>query len=243
MSVRIVNNATLSHFLNFKSLSPPLINIMKSVKKLLAVALFILAASSSVLNAQNLKDILGGIGNGSGIGTILDNVLGKSDVSVADLQGTWAYVEPAVAFKSDNLLQKAGGAAAATAIVNKIKPYYDRVGLDNMELTINADSTFVMKSGKAILKGDISKTADGNFEFDFKALGKVKIGKMDATISKTATGNVSLTFDASKLITLVDRIASVSGVSSLKTVSKMLNSYDGLNVGFILKKTASAPDK
>lgn len=215
---------------------------MKSVRRILFAALFILVASASI-NAQNLKDVLGGLGNGSGIGTILDNVLGKSDVTVADLQGTWAYVEPSVAFQSDNLLQKAGGAAAATAIVNKIKPYYERVGLNHMELTINADSTFVMKSGKAVMKGDIAKADDGNFIFDFKALGKVKIGKMNATITKTATGNVSLTFDASKLITLVDKIASVSGVSTLKTASKMLNSYDGLNVGFILKKTASAPSK
>ncbi|MDE6268149.1 MAG: DUF4923 family protein [Muribaculaceae bacterium] len=212
---------------------------MKNLKKIFVAALFIITTSMAGLQAQNLQDVLSGLGKG-GLGTVLNNVLGKSDVTVADLQGTWTYVEPAVAFKSDNLLKKAGGAAAATTIVNKIKPYYERVGLNKMELTINADSTFVMKSGMATLKGDISKAADGNFIFNFKALGKVKVGKMTAIISKTATGNISLTFDASKLITLVDRIASISGVSSLKTVSKMLNSYDGLNLGFILKKTSAA---
>ncbi|MBD5345837.1 MAG: DUF4923 family protein [Bacteroides sp.] len=212
---------------------------MKSITKILALAVVIVAASTVALQAQNLKDVLGGLGNGSGIGTVLNNVLGKTDVSVSDLQGTWTYVEPAVAFQSDNLLQKAGGAAASTAIVNKIKPYYERVGLNNMELTVNADSTFVMKSGKATLKGSISKADDGNFIFDFKALGKAKIGQINTAITKNATGSISLTFDASKLITLVDRIASVSGVSSLKSASKMLNSYDGLNVGFVLNKTAT----
>lgn len=215
---------------------------MKLLKRLFVAMALVLTASAATLQAQNLKDLLNGLGSGSdsGLGTILNNVLGKSDVTVADLQGTWTYVEPAVAFKSDNLLKKAGGAAAATTIVNKIKPYYQRVGLNKMVLTVNADSTFIMKSGMATLRGDITKDKDGNFTFNFKALGKVKVGKMTAIISKTATGNISLTFDASKLIVLVERIASISNVSSLKSVSSILSSYDGLNLGFILKKTSSA---
>lgn len=45
---------------------------------------------------------------------------------------------------------------------------------------------------------------------------------------------LTLTFDASKLIKLVNAVASVSGQSSLQAAAKMLNSYDGLYAGFEL---------
>ena len=85
------------------------------------------------VNAQSLKDILNGVKNAGAsteqssstdkIGGLISgiaNVLGKSNVEIADLEGTWKYNKPAVAFKSDNLLKKAGGTAAAEVIESKL---------------------------------------------------------------------------------------------------------------------------
>ncbi|MDE7472563.1 MAG: DUF4923 family protein, partial [Muribaculaceae bacterium] len=71
--------------------------------------------------------------------------------------------------------------------------------------------------------------------FQFKALGKVNIGHATSVITKTGN-NITVTFDASKLITLVSKIAAISGNSTVKSVSSLLESYDGLNAGFELSK-------
>ena len=59
---------------------------------------------------------------------------------------------------------------------------------------------------------------------------------MAAYISK-AGNTVDITFDVSKLIVLVDKIATFSGNSTLTGISKLLNSYDGLCAGFTLRKS------
>ena len=211
--------------------------------------IFVAIASLSVFSgsAFDLKGALQGLSGGgsseassesNGLGSLIGgiaNILGKTDVSLTDLQGTWAYSKPAVAFKSDNLLKKAGGAAAAEVIEGKLAPYYDKAGIAAMKLTIAADSTFTMKIKTVALKGTLSKDKDGNFIFRFKALGKVNIGHATSVITK-AGKNITVTFDASKLITLVSKIASVTGNSTIKSVSSLLSSYDGLNAGFELKK-------
>lgn len=211
--------------------------------------ILVAVATMSVFNSSafDLKGALQGLSGGSsseassnsnGLGSLIGgiaNLLGKTDVSLADLQGTWGYSKPAVAFKSDNLLKKAGGAAAAEVIEGKLAPYYEKAGIAAMKLTIAADSTFTMKIKTVALKGTLSKDTDGNFIFQFKALGKVNIGHATSVITKTGN-NITVTFDASKLITLVSKIASVTGNSTIKSVSSLLSSYDGLNAGFELKK-------
>lgn len=182
-------------------------------------------ASQSSSNSSSLGTLIGGI----------SNLLGVTDVTIADLQGTWDYAKPAVAFQSDNLLQKAGGAAAAAVVEDKLVPYYQKVGITSMKLVIDADSNFEMKLKRITLKGKLEKNADGNFVFNFQALGQVKIGQITSVISKTGN-SIDVTFDASKLITLVTKVATLTGNGTLGTVSSLLNSYDGMNAGFQLNK-------
>lgn len=176
--------------------------------------------------------------SGDGLGSLIDgitNLLGVTDVTIADLEGTWKYNRPAIAFQSDNFLQKAGGTAAAGVIENKLVPIYQKVGITSMTLTVNADSTFTMKVKKVSLSGNLTKDNDGNFVFHFQAVGKINIGQMTSVITKTGN-NIDLTFDATKLMNLVSKIAAISGNSTLGTVSSLLNSYDGMNAGFQLSK-------
>ncbi len=67
-----------------------------------------------------------------------------------DMTGTWTYSGSAVEFESDNLLMKAGGAAAATMAENKLNEQLTKVGIKEgqMSFTFNADSTFTSTVGK-----------------------------------------------------------------------------------------------
>lgn len=216
---------------------------MKRISLLFAAAVITVAS----VNAQSLKGLLNGVsglGNSTektsdnAIGGLISgiaNVLGSTNVDIVDLQGEWKYTKPAVSFKSDNLLKKAGGTAAAEIIESKLAPYYQKAGMSNFTLAIEADSTFTMKLKAVTLTGTLSKEEDGNFAFNFKALNKVNIGKLNSVITKT--GNIlNVTFDASKLITLVSKVAMITGNSTIKTASSLLSSYDGLNAGFELSK-------
>lgn len=172
----------------------------------------------------------------SGLKGMVEGLISKNDLTEADLAGSWRYSAPAVAFKSDNLLQKAGGAAAAGIITEKLAPFYAKAGITNLTATFKDDQTFTFKINKITLTGTFEKdtTSDtGDFIFSFKAAGKIPVGKFKAHVEKVGT-KLSITFDASKLITLVNTIAQISGRSTLRSVATMLNSYDGLNCGFEL---------
>lgn len=175
-----------------------------------------------------LGDLLSGVANAFGAGS--------KSLTIEKLAGTWNYESPAVSFKSDNLLLKAGGAAAASQVENKLAPYYKTAGLNNLVITITNDSTFTFKARRASLSGTIEKNAEtGNFVFKFKALKKLNIGSMEAFI--VMNGNkMDLTFDVSKLMTLLERVGSLTNNTSIKTVSAMLNQYDGMTAGFTMKR-------
>lgn len=201
-----------------------------SILKLFATVA-VLISTPYIAHAQSAADIL------SKLGTVANNVLGSGKVSISDIEGKWAYVEPAVEFKSDNLLKKAGGSAASTTIVEKLRPYYKKAGINQMTLEVDSVGSFKMSVKKISLPGTITESeSDGEFIFNFKAIGKINASSINAYISKTATGQIKITFDISKLITLIDTVASVSGNSSIQSVSSLLKSYDGLTAGFVMKK-------
>ena len=180
-----------------------------------------------------LGDLISGVTSALGIGT-------KTNATIDDLAGSWAYTGPAVTFKSENLLMKAGGAAASATIEKKIANYYKIAGLDNLKLTINADSTFTMQGRRIKLNGVISYNAEtSNYMFQFKALGKINMGKMNAYITLNGN-NMQLTFDVTKLLSIVEKVGSITKNSTISGLTKVLNQYDGMTAGFKLKKTAEA---
>lgn len=211
---------------------------MKNVKKIVAAAILCAGMLSPVsASAFNIKDLLGD----NAISNIVEGVLTKTDISVADMAGTWVIDSPAVAFKSDNALAKAGGVAAAGVIESKIQPYYEKYGLTGGEITINNDGTFSMKLKGMTLGGTITKLNDGNFEFAFTALG-ITITKLTTYVQK-APSSLSIMFDATKLKTLLTYVAKLSGNSLAGTVSGLLDQYDGLCIGFGMKQTTAAPSR
>lgn len=204
-----------------------------------------LMASASELD---IKDVLNSVkngGNGSSttekLAGLAGALLSSDKISIESLHGSWAYKAPAVTFKSDNLLKKAGGAAVSETIEGKLASYYSKLGFTQMTLVVNEDNTFEMKIKKMTLKGTITEVTDknskANFVFSFKAAGKVSIGKLDTYVQKSALGTLSIMFDVSKLISLVEKVSTLTNLSSAKTLSSALSSYDGMCAGFEMSKT------
>lgn len=226
-------------------------------KILLSIVICVFSTSVATAQSFSLKDLLkggsdttstsssrGSLGDilGSGtLGSVISNVLGNDKISPADIVGTWKYSAPAVSFKSDNMLKKAGGAAAAATVESKLEPYYKTAGFNKMVLTVEADSTFTMKLAYGSLKGTLSKSSeDGFMTFHFKAM-KMNVGTMDAAVSK-AGNTLNITFDISKLMSLINTVSKVAGNSTISGLNKLLQSYDGMQAGFRLIKDTSAGD-
>lgn len=209
---------------------------------LLAAVLILSASTASAYDLKDLlskgKDALSGVNVSDAISGVVDGLTTTDRITPADLKGTWHYSAPAVCFKSENLLKKAGGSAAAATIEAKLAPYYRTAGLDKLSLTVNADSTFTMQAARLKLSGSLSSAPAGsqaNLMFNFKAAGKIRIGSMEAYITKSHSG-VSVMFDVSKLIQVVKLAGGITNNTSLQSVVSLLESYDGICAGFKLKK-------
>ena len=218
------------------------------MKRIFLLALAAIFLSSMSVNAWNLSDALKGLGGGdssskaSGLASALGNLLSTDKITVESMVGTWNYSGPAVTFKTDNVLKKAGGAAASSMIQEKLLPIYQRTGFDKAVLTVNSDSTFVLTANKITLKGTItaatpSDDSQANFVFNFSIAGKFNVGKVDTYITKSATGTMSVMFDVTKLITIMETVSKFTSNSTITTAVNLLKSYDGLCAGFEMKKS------
>ena len=170
------------------------------------VAALLMASNS---RAQSLKDLLN------------------------SMEGTWIYTGSAIEFESDNLLQKAGGSVAAGAAESKLNEQLAKVGIKEgqMSFTFNADSTFTAKVGAKSIKGTYSydtSTQHANLKF-------MKLIPLSAKVNCTSA-NMDLLFNSDKLLKLITLISSKSNNTTLKTIGSLANSYDGMMLGFALKK-------
>lgn len=212
------------------------------------IASIVALAATFQISAFDLKDLLNGAGQGTetsggnsgsnplgALGSMISNVTASTEFQLEDLVGTWEYTSPAVSFASDNALQKIGGAAAATAVEQKLEPYYNTAGLTSTVITFDETHSFTMKLKVGSLKGTVEKADGGMLTFKFSALGKVPLGQVAAMATKSGN-TLNLTFDVSRLIEVLETVNKVANNSSLSAVSSLLSSYDGIYAGFKLKR-------
>lgn len=208
----------------------------KKFFSILTVAI-IAISSSQPASALDLTSIFGN-DTGNVITNLLEGVLTKSDITVADMAGTYTVDGSAVSFKSENALAKAGGVAASAAVEAKLDPYFKKFGLTGGEMQIGTDGSFTMYVKKIPLSGTIAKQSDGTFLFTFKALNK-SVCSVNAYVQK-APGKLEVMFDATKMKSLLQFLSSLTNVSVAKTMTSLLDSYDGICVGFAMTQTSSA---
>lgn len=214
------------------------LNIILSI-----VAIFTSSFSASALD---IKDLIGKYMSGSDSSSVFDafsgilgDVLSTNKLTVQQLEGTWSYSAPAVTFISDNLLEKAGGAAAAETVEGKLEPIYKLTKLNQLKFTVDSQSNFTIGVGKIKLSGTIVASADenatANFILKFKSLGKSTMD-VNAYVTKSIDSSMTLTFDITKLIAIMQEVSKIAKSSSVTTIVNALASFDGLCAGFELKK-------
>lgn len=194
--------------------------------------------SHQIAYSQSIGDILKGIGGSDVISNVIEGVFTNTNLSLSDLTGEYKSTGPAVTFKSENLLQKAGGIAGAATIESKLSPYYEKYGLTGMTLTIDESANYTMQIKSLKLSGTITKNeSDGTFNFNFKAVG-VNLGKFTAYIEKSGS-TLKLMFDANKLKNFISVVTKLTGNSLASTVGSVLESYDGACIGFKMSATST----
>ena len=214
------------------------LNIILSI-----VAIFTSSLSASALD---IKDLIGKYMSGSDSSSVTDafsgilgDVLSTNKLTVQQLEGTWSYSAPAVTFISDNLLEKAGGAAAAETVEGKLEPIYKLTKLNQLKFTVDSQSNFTIGVGKIKLSGTIVASADenatANFILKFKSLGKSTMD-VNAYVTKSIDSSMTLTFDITKLIAIMQEVSKIAKSSSVTTIVNALASFDGICAGFELKK-------
>ena len=184
---------------------------------------------------QNGADILSNGGTTddllSGITSIFSD---KKVATIDDLVGEWAYTEPAVVFMSENLLKKAGGKLASSAIEKTIETQLSKVGITKgaMKMTFTRNGRFTQTIGGRRLRGTF--TIKGK-EVVLKYAGEIK--QLVGT-TQVDGNDLLIVMDASKMLTYLKAIGSISGNASLKTATSLLGSMDGMLCGLRLNRAS-----
>ena len=165
------------------------------------------------------------------LGGLLDLVVGSVKLSQADIIGTWSYVEPACAFTSENLLAKAGGSVAAKTVNEKLLPVYKSLHISsgNTQLTFRENGQFTGKIGGFPMSG--------TYTFD-AANGLVKMKSLTtftAHLTRSTQG-MNFTFESKKILTLLQTVSALSGNTSLSTIGDISKQFNGVRLGFAMKK-------
>jgi hypothetical protein len=137
------------------------------------------------------------------------------------------------------LLQKAGGLAAASAIEAKIDPYMEQYGLVGAVMVIQTDGSYEIQMSKGSIKGTIVKSSSStsNFTFNITVLGK-SISSVPAYVQKSSS-SLDLMFDSNKLKSILSTVGKLVNSSLASSALSILNSYEGLYVGFGMHKTGN----
>lgn len=194
------------------------------MKKLVCI-IALLCAVSVQADAQSLKDILKGVAK---------SVVGDMTTSEASLIGTWDYVGPDCQFTGDDLLKNIGGEAAGEEMEKKLEAIYEKAGLNTIQYTFNEDKTC-----SYTIKG---RKVEGTYEFDAEAKTiTVKAGKLGVKTTAhivTLGENMSFVFEADKIFSVVKTISGAASklMTSAATINKLASQFDGMMLGFELKK-------
>lgn len=201
------------------------------------------SAASTLLGGQNgavagniAQNVVGALTSGNTINNLLSTFLGGVTINEESLYGTWTYQGVDVAFESENLLAKAGGAVAAGTVEQKVDEQLQKFGIKpgSVKFTFNKDHTFAANLG--------GKNISGTYTFDPKtraltltaALG---LFNQTATVGTNGKG-ISLLFPADKLLALASTAGTLLGQSNstIGALSSLLQNYKGMQIGLALTK-------
>lgn len=200
----------------------------------LGIAVCGILSMSDAAYGQSIKDIL----NSSAVKDAVTAVTGGKKLTVENLAGTWTYVNPGIQLEGDNALKNVAASVASSEMEKKLKEYCAKVGIVEgaFNYTFNSDSTFTNVLKGKTLKGTYSFNPDEKtMELHYGKIGKSKLTTMTAHVV-LSNDELSLLFDADKLLDFLTKLSAVSKNTTLQTLNKLASQYDGMMLGFELKK-------
>ncbi|WP_303181880.1 DUF4923 family protein [uncultured Butyricimonas sp.] len=185
-------------------------------------------------NAQSWKDIL----NSSAVKDVVNTLTGNV-IKFSDLQGNWNYVEPACKMTSDDKLKEVGGTLMSSALEKKITTVYTKAGIvpGKFSYTFNSDSTFTNVIGKKTLKGTYSLDEKNKvLVLSYKLGNAFTVKRTEVQLAKSGE-QISMLFNVDGLMKFVKVLSSMMKKSdSSSSLSSLLEGYDGMLLGFEMKK-------
>jgi hypothetical protein len=211
---------------------------MKKTLLSLIAASALLVSGCALMNPSATEDdtsllgaIFGSI-SGKDAANAIASVIGLTKVTEADLVGAWKYSAPGCAFTSDKLLAKAGGEVVAGQIKEKLGPYYQKFGVKA------ANTFFTFAEDKSFTGKIFGFPLSGTYTYDeSKSMVQMKtlLLTVNGYVKKNVDG-IAFLFDADKLLSIMQMVASVSNDTTLATIGELSKQYDGVKIGFDMKK-------
>ena len=210
----------------------------KSVFKTMAVGLVLMFGTSGASAQINLGNILGGLSGttenastGDLISTLTSVFSGEKQASENQIVGTWVYTEPAVMFESDNFLAKAGAGVVAEKLESRLQKYLTKYGIEPgiMTIVFAEDGTFSETLKKKTLKGTW-KVEDSKLILTYGTIKPVSI------TTQVEGKNLMIVTDATQLLNFMKTLGSKSTNASIITITSLMKSVNGLQVGLTLVK-------
>lgn len=192
------------------------------MKKLLFLSVISLGLMTQVAFAQSLSELF----SKENIESTINSVTKTNTYTPV---GNWNYTRSAISLESDEALAQLGGSAANSLITKKIDEQLKKVGITagKMHFTFKNDGTFTQLYGK--------KSFSGTYRYDAKAqkmtLCYARFVELPAT-TKVTSQKMEVLFNANALLKLLKLMGSMSSDSSIKTINKLAEHYDGMLLGF-----------
>ena len=204
------------------------------MRKKMIVMLMMVSACCGTANAQwseILGQVTGAASGNSTLSSLTGVISSKLIPTEKQIIGTWAYQEPAVMFTSDNAMKSAAGALVSSSIEKKLQTYFAKVGIKkgNLTMTFDENKAFAIKKGTKSVRTGTYSISGSTVTLTFK--GKTTPCKITPQLDN---GSLVMVMDATSLKNFMSGIASY--VSSLSTITTVLNAYDGMKVGIRLSK-------
>ncbi|MEG2150693.1 MAG: DUF4923 family protein [Bacteroidaceae bacterium] len=197
------------------------------------IAIICLLLTSNTLYCQSLKDLF----SPSNIEKAVSAVAGTGELTAQKLQGNWTFVKSACELKTDNIVKGVGGSMISSQLENKLDNLCAKAGIKvgNFGYDFKSDSIFTNELSKG-------KPLSGTYSFNEKTktltlnYGKLlKLKTLEAKVTQN-NGHICLLFNADKLLKLLSTVAKLSKSTTMGAVDKIAAGYDGILIGFELKK-------
>lgn len=165
---------------------------------------------------------------------IFATVMGNQPLTEERMIGQWNYAGTSVAFQSENLLKKAGGEVVSTQIESKFDKLLQGLSVKstNTYFVFKDDKTYEASIAGIKLSGKYSLVPEKRKVHLTYLMG---LATMDADVVLT-NDRMQLLMEADTMLKLMKTLSKFTNNSSIAVLGKMADMYDGLLLGFDMKR-------